>query len=83
MDIKPVEKRTGMIRTGFLRGPAREEFDHTGPPSACPNGLPFPCLTDFSGALSLSIMLTRQNDRTHNNPANSGNNNPPAPLRVF
>ena len=72
-----------MIRTGFLRGPAREEFDHIAPPSACPNGLPFPCLTDFGGALSLSIMLTRQKDRTCNNQANSGNNNPLAPLRVF
>ena len=83
MDIKPVEKRTGVIRTGFLLGPAREEFDQTGPPSACPDGLPFPFLTAFSGALSLSIMITRQNDRTCNNPANPGNNNPPTSLRVF
>ena len=40
-------------------------------------------LTDSSIGLPLFIMMTRRNDRTRNNPANRGDNNPLAPLRVF
>ena len=38
----------------------------------------------FGSLLTLeTIMMTRQNAFTHDNPANPGDDNPPAPSRVF